>query len=477
MLFAAAVVLVGARATAQCPDPMDAPFDSYPLVYHPIVAPAGVITVGCPGGIELPCIMSNEAVQINVTEGNQYQFSTCCLTCSPIWDTEITLWSSTGVQLGYDDGDGSCGSASFISWTATYTGTVTLTVAESPGCGLIPENPNTCVALSVTCTPPFVELCYSMTPTPYLAEPYAGTPLYMSDDTHSGVVNIGFDFCFDGVVYNQCVISSNNYVTFDLWKAGTYSPWVTVGVPSVAPTQPQNAILNPWQDIHPGACSGACIFYQTLGEAPFRRFVVSYLNVPMYSCTSQRYTSQTVLYESTNCIGSYILEKPVCNSWNSGRAVHGLQNAGGSLANIVGGRNNTQWAISGGTGMFYVPTCAPCSTATTGSCLAVILPLELLEFRGHAEADRNVLQWSTASEQNTKDFVVERSRDGEQFALVATLPAAGNSQTRLDYETYDPAPPPGMNYYRLRTIDQYPCAHAMGQGNDLGDRGNGAEGI
>src|SRR5690606_3111445 len=241
MLFAAAVVLVGARATAQCPDPMDAPFDSYPLVYHPIVAPAGVITVGCPGGIELPCIMSNEAVQINVTEGNQYQFSTCCLTCSPIWDTEITLWSSTGVQLGYDDGDGSCGSASFMSWTATYTGTVTLTVAESPGCGLIPENPNTCVALSVTCTPPFVELCYSMTPTPYLAEPYAGTPLYMSDDTHSGVVNIGFDFCFDGVVYNQCVISSNNYVTFDLWKAGTYSPWVTVGVPSVAPTQPPNA--------------------------------------------------------------------------------------------------------------------------------------------------------------------------------------------------------------------------------------------
>lgn len=432
--------LAGAAVLAQCDH------DNL-LLDHPNF-PGGLVSVVCPGGIEVPCILAGEYVNIAVEAGNTYTFSTCGST----WDTQLTLYSETSAYLADNDNYAPCGFQSRISWEATYTGQVSLVLDESY-CGWFTVEPTPCCTLSVTCTPPNVDMCYTLTATPYLADPYVGTPLVMSDDVHSGPVNIGFPFCFNGVTYDQCVISSNNYVTFDLWKANTYSPWVTVAVPNTAPTQPQNAILNPWQDIHPGVCGGPCIFYQTLGVAPFRRFVVSYLNVPMYSCTSQRYTSQTVLYESTNCIGSYILSKPVCSGWNGGRAVHGLQNGGGSVALVVAGRNNTVWTASA-MGMFYVPTCWPCSTAVTADCLSTVLPLDLLEFRGTAMAAGNLLAWSTASEQNTMEFTVERSVDGIHFDPVAMVPAAGTSFVPLAYEAFDASPPVGLNFYRLRTTDR-----------------------
>lgn len=417
------------------------------LLNDPLFA-GGVVPLTCPGGREVVCIRGGEYVNVSVEAGNSYTFSTCGNT----WDTQLSLFSSTGDYLADNDNYAPCGLQSQITWLADFTGEVSLVLDESY-CGWFTLEPTPCCTLSVTCTPPNVEMCYTMTETPYLADPYVGTPITLSDDSHSGVVNIGFPFCFNGVTYTQCVISSNNYVTFDLWKANTYSPWVTEAVPRPSPTQPQNAVLNPWQDIHPGLCGAPCIFYQTLGVAPYRRFVVSYLNVPMYSCTSQRYTSQTVLYESTNCIGSYILSKPVCSSWNGGRAVHGLQNAGGSIAPVVAGRNNTVWTASA-MGMFYVPTCWPCSTAVTAACISTVLPIELLSFRGTPTAEGNRLEWSTASEQNTHEFSVERSADGTHFIPVGFVPAAGYSHTPRNYEFFDASPPWGVNYYRLRTIDR-----------------------
>ena len=54
-----------------------------------------------------------------------------------------------------------------------------------------------------------------------------------SDDTFGGIVNIGFNFEFYGNTYNQCVIASNNYISFDLGNANGYSPWpINAAVPN-----------------------------------------------------------------------------------------------------------------------------------------------------------------------------------------------------------------------------------------------------
>ena len=364
--------------------------------------------------------------------------------CGSAYDTKIRIYTGTCAALACVVGnDDFCGLQSQVTWMATSGVTYYILVH---GFGAAQGN----YTLNISCAAPAVPMCYSITTTPYLPEPYAGTAISLTDDLHSGVVNIGFTFCYNGTNYTQCVISSNNYVTFDLAVAGTYSPWPTVPVPALTPTQIQNAVLNPWQDINPGV--GGQIFYQTIGAAPNRRFVVSYLNVPMFSCSSQLYSSQTVLYESSNCIGSFITTKPVCSTWNGGNAVHALHNAGGTSATIVPGRNNTQWTATN-EGHLFVPTCAPCQTPESMDCLAVVLPIELLSFRGHATAEANLLEWATASEENTLDFTVERGRDEAQFVPIAVVAAAGNSHAPVQYAVMDDHPFEGNNYYRLRTTD------------------------
>ncbi|MDP6909555.1 MAG: hypothetical protein QF371_08615, partial [Flavobacteriales bacterium] len=54
----------------------------------------------------------------------------------------------------------------------------------------------------------------------------------LTDDSHTGVVDMGFAFTFYGNSYTQCVISSNSYITFDLTQANAYSPW---GINAAAP--------------------------------------------------------------------------------------------------------------------------------------------------------------------------------------------------------------------------------------------------
>lgn len=102
--------------------------------------------------------------------------------------------------------------------------------------------------------------------------------------------------------------------------------------------------MGPWQDINPG--NGGSVKYQLYGTAPYRRMVISWYNVPMFSCTGQTYSSQIKIYETTNVIETHILNKSICSTWNSGNAVHGLHNSTGTVAVIVPGRNNTVWSVS-----------------------------------------------------------------------------------------------------------------------------------
>ena len=172
------------------------------------------------------------------------------------------------------------------------------------------------------------------------------TSVSLSDDSHSGVVPIGFTFNYYGINYSQCVISSNNYITFNLANANSYSPWSTnFNVPDASTPEIHNAILGPWQDINPNV--GGTIRYATVGTAPNRIFVVEYCNIPMYSCTNLQFSSQIQLHENGNRVQTHIISKPLCTTWNSGQAIHATHNNGGTLATVVTGRNaNSQWTAN-----------------------------------------------------------------------------------------------------------------------------------
>lgn len=200
---------------------------------------------------------------------------------------------------------------------------------------------------------------YTQSVIPYTPGPFTGgTTVSLSDDSQTGSIPITFPFCFFGNTYNNCIIGSNNWLGF---VAGQTSTWVTVPIPSNTGNAPRGTIMGPWQDINPGI--GGTIRYYVDGVAPFRRFVLSYQSVPMFSCTSQNYTSQIQIYETTNVIETHIQNKPICTTWNSGNAVHGLHHPNGTVADVVAGRNNAQWTTSN-EGRRWTPSGPPAFTVS-----------------------------------------------------------------------------------------------------------------
>ncbi|MBX7242955.1 MAG: gliding motility-associated C-terminal domain-containing protein [Bacteroidia bacterium] len=189
---------------------------------------------------------------------------------------------------------------------------------------------------------------YTVNQIPYTPYTFTGgTAILINiDDTWSGTIALPFPFCFFGNTYNQCVIGSNGIISFDLSFANGYCQWGLTGVgPIPTANCPTNAIMGPYHDIDPGV--GGSVTYQVLGSAPCRRLVVNWNQVPMFQCNNLINTQQTILYETTNVIETYIANKPICASWNGGGlAIHGIQNQGGTQAFAVPGRNNTVFAAS-----------------------------------------------------------------------------------------------------------------------------------
>jgi hypothetical protein len=183
------------------------------------------------------------------------------------------------------------------------------------------------------------------------------------DDNVRGSFDIGFDFCFYGNTYNQFFIGSNGWVGFSSGQTGS---WVAGSIPNASSNFPKNAIFNPFHDINP--VIGGQIKMETIGQAPNRKLIVSWCQVPYFNCTSFINTSQIVLHESTNFIDTYIYQKQICANWNNGNATHGIQNSNGTLATVVPGRNNTPWQANNDAKRF-IPS--GCSSPVTYSLFAI----------------------------------------------------------------------------------------------------------
>jgi len=184
---------------------------------------------------------------------------------------------------------------------------------------------------------------YSLNPTgnipgcfPVYVQPNdpAGTPTNLTiDDRYSGVINIGFPFPFYGVTYPSLLVSTNGYISFNIFQAGQFSHWdivqgtTPVNLPSATFYDPA-LIMGPYHDLYPGQPTSPMqrVQYQVFGTAPHRRWVLSFYKVPLFSCTSLiENTHQIILYESTGIIEVAIFSKQICTGWNEGRAMIGIQ--------------------------------------------------------------------------------------------------------------------------------------------------------
>ncbi|HRI24661.1 MAG TPA: S8 family serine peptidase [Ferruginibacter sp.] len=81
------------------------------------------------------------------------------------------------------------------------------------------------------------------------------------------------------------------------------------------------------------------------------------------------------------------------------------------------------------------------------------LPVNLLSFEAAKQNNKALLSWITSGEMNLREFIVERSTDGNRYTSIGMVPAkntAGNNY----YSLNDLQPIDGLNYYRLQMIDR-----------------------
>ncbi len=108
--------------------------------------------------------------------------------------------------------------------------------------------------------------------------------------------------------------------------------------------------------------------------------------------------------------------------------------------------NRNRWEVSfnvSGFSNFLVHTSMPA------------LPLSLISFKATLEESTTYLSWKTVDEINTKEFIIESSKDAKNFSAIGAV----NSQNNLGTHRYSFSDPDVFNagaknvYYRLKMID------------------------
>lgn len=206
-------------------------------------------------------------------------------------------------------------------------------------------------------------------PCPYTISPTAIDYVLPNDDVWGMLMNINFGLpagspVFKFSFYGQndlqlCVIGSNGLLSFDPSVASgndfmtipsqrNFCVWSLPDTPIPNPNIYKNCIFGPYHDIDFNAVGGVGqMYFQIIGEYPCRKIVLSFENVPMFSCNNMRAFHMMVLYETTNTIEFYMQNKPLCSSWNGGKAILGIQNATGTQATVVSNYNlPTQWTAT-----------------------------------------------------------------------------------------------------------------------------------
>ena len=85
-----------------------------------------------------------------------------------------------------------------------------------------------------------------------------------------------------------------------------------------------------------------------------------------------------------------------------------------------------------------------------------VLPVELSSFSATKKENKVALEWTTATEMNSRGYKVERSANGKdwmEIGFVQSKAPEGNSTEKLQYSFYDNSPMSGMNHYRLKQLD------------------------
>jgi hypothetical protein len=118
------------------------------------------------------------------------------------------------------------------------------------------------------------------------------------------------------------------------------------------------------------------------------------------------------------------------------------------VTNVFGGNPLVYWGFSSSTG-FHTNTQTICPGNLPGGQLPVIFN----NFFITDEDGKVALRWSTSEEKDVKEFVVERSDDGQSFYTLGNVAPHENTNGTGKYYYKDMNTPEGTAYYRIKEVD------------------------
>lgn len=134
---------------------------------------------------------------------------------------------------------------------------------------------------------------------------------------------------------------------------------------------------------------------------------------------------------------------PATDTWNSmGIASSSGGSGPGQIGSVISDMAGDPPPIGG----IFVTV----GTVTTNS----VLPLELTTFQAQTRTNQVELTWETTSEFNFSHFEVEHSSNGIDFNIIASIHAKGAINRTAQYRAKHASPAYGVNYYRLRQVDE-----------------------
>jgi hypothetical protein len=165
-----------------------------------------------------------------------------------------------------------------------------------------------------------------------------GASILAGADDATAVLTLPFAFRFYGQSYSLACVSSNGaiyFVTAASQCAGFEIDFANVDITAAAVPNDRAAVLPYWTDLTFQVAGGGAVFYQTIGVAPSRRFVVQWNNAYPQGSASP-VTFQAVLSEQGNrVLFQYkTVELGAAHpARNGGRATVGIRNAGSPANN------------------------------------------------------------------------------------------------------------------------------------------------
>jgi hypothetical protein len=82
-----------------------------------------------------------------------------------------------------------------------------------------------------------------------------------------------------------------------------------------------------------------------------------------------------------------------------------------------------------------------------------VLPVNYTAVKAYQQNAGIQVDWKVAAESNMRNYEVEKSTDGRSFNSAGTVAAKANNSTAVSYSWFDAAPSKGINYYRIKAVD------------------------